>query len=379
MEHADDLLDVEIWASEWVGQAWLRAEIGQREPEHKLYRDVVERAKQKPSPAGLIAVAALRRLAPESEQNLLGGAVDSLLETQPRPPWMDAPAWEAVAAWRAVDVWESERVLFVQYRGPHPHVLMAAISEVGGRRLNRLALLEPAAVERWEAEREPDEVPMPLSSLPAADVLADLADTLRQVDRYWPKYDHGGHVELRTLAWSRCRAHLPELRGEWQGLGDEERQRLIDDFVAVSGLPDDEVTRSLAEEFAYYGDGYIAARPLGWSPGWVAMFLGDYLPRKVVLDAEQRAALPEALRRWVRFALDRRGVEARWIQPVVAAVDEYLPEFEENIDDANSWGLAKTVVAELEEHGVDMDDREAVEQGIRQLNAIRLARTLTDH
>lgn len=34
-------------------------------------------------------------------------------------------------------------------------------------------------------------------------------------------------------------------------------------------------------------------------PGQVGLFLADWLPRKAVLDAEQRAALPDVLRRWI--------------------------------------------------------------------------------
>ena len=50
------------------------------------------------------------------------------------------------------------------------------------------------------------------------------------------------------------------------------------------------------------------------------MFLADWVPRKVALDAEQRTGLPETLRRWLRFALQRRGVAPEWIEPVVAEV-----------------------------------------------------------
>jgi hypothetical protein len=40
-----------------------------------------------------------------------------------------------------------------------------------------------------------------------------------------------------------------------------------------------------------------------WGVGAVMLFLADWVPRKVALDAEQRAVLPEALRRWLRFVL----------------------------------------------------------------------------
>lgn len=81
----------------------------------------------------------------------------------------------------------------------------------------------------------------------------------------------------------------------------------------------------------------------------MVLFLADRVPRKVALDAEQRAGLPEALRRWVRFALERRGVAPGWIEPVPA---------------------------ELAKREVDLTDREAVDDAIRALNAEQLARRL---
>jgi hypothetical protein len=138
------------------------------------------------------------------------------------------------------------------------------------------------------------------------------------------------------------------------------------------------VTRSLAELFIDYGDGYITARPFGWSPGWVALFLTDWLPCKAVLDADQRSRLPDALRAWVRFALQRRGVDHEWISPVVAAVDENLPEFVAAFDDESSWGPAKEIAAALAGRGVDLADRESVEDALRALNAERLAERLRE-
>ena len=165
---------------------------------------------------------------------------------------------------------------------------------------------------------------------------------------------------------------------EWEPLPDAERAALIEDFVSDAGLPDDDVTRSLADLFIDYGDGYLRAGPLSWSPGAVMLFLTDWVPRKVALDAEQRAELPEALRQWLRFALTRRGVAVEWIDPVVAEVDACLPEFEEAYDDESSWGPAKAVAAELAKRDVDLDDHAAVEQAIRALNAEQLARRLIE-
>ncbi|MFE0156783.1 hypothetical protein ACFWY5_57330 [Nonomuraea sp. NPDC059007] len=76
------------------------------------------------------------------------------------------------------------------------------------------------------------------------------------------------------------------------------------------------------------------------------------------------------------YALDQRGVDPRWITPVVDAVDAHLPEFAQAFDDDTSWGPAKQIAAALTDQGVDLTDRRAVDDAIRALNAERLARRL---
>jgi hypothetical protein len=389
-----DVLDAERWASGWLGQAWADAALGEREPEHMLCLEVVGRASSQPSPQGLAAAAALRRVAPAGEESMLDGTVSILADSQPAPPWLDAPAFTPVRAWRAVDVWDSERVLFVEYDTTDPdatrHTLMAQIREPGGTMIGRLGLLTADAAQAWTRLREPDEVPMPLVEQPVGAVLADLAAALRQTDMYWPRPDDEDFVEIRALAWARCREYLPAWPDAPE-LSEAEREELIDAFLAEVfpadgaaldvAVPGDhvavEVIRSLADMFCDYGSGYMTPGLLAWSPDWVGLFLADWLPRKTFLDAEQRAALPDTLRRWLRFALRRRDIDPQWIEPVVAAVDTFLPEFIAAVDDETTWGPAKQIAAELTARGVDLTDKAAVDAVISELNATRLAQRLT--
>jgi hypothetical protein len=242
--------------------------------------------------------------------------------------------------------------------------------------VEKLALLKPGAAAAWEQLRDSGEVPMPIVECPVADTLAELAHALRITDMTLPRQDDEDFVDLRALAWSRCRTYLPEWSAQ-QPLGDADRDRLVDDFAADTTDADETVVRSLGEMFLDYGEGYMTSGPLCWSPAWVGLFLTDWLPRKAVLDAAQRAALPEMLRRWIRFALLRRGVAVEWITPVVEAVDTYLSEFTEAFDDTAAWGPAKQIAAELTARGVDLSDPETVDEAVRALNAERLARRLT--
>jgi hypothetical protein len=379
-----DVLDAERWASGWLGQAWVQAGLGEREREKMLCLEVVGRVSTRPSAVGLGAVAALRRVPPPGEESMLDGTVAILTETQLGPPWLHAPTFTAVRAFRATDVWDSERVLFVEYDIAEPHAtrhtLMAQILEPGGTMVVKLGILQTGAAQRWDDMREPDEVPMPLEERPVDAVLAELAAALRQTDMYWPRPDDEDYVEVRALAWARCRPYLPDWPDAPQ-LPDEQRQELLDAFLAEE-YPDDpanvEVERSLANLFCDYGLGYITPGLLAWSPAWVGLFLGDWLPRKAFLDGDQRTALPDTLRRWLRFALRQRQVEPQWIEPVVAAVDEFLHEYLTAVDDEASWGPAKQIAAELTARGVDLTDKAAVDAVISELNAARLAQRLID-
>ncbi len=364
-----DALEVEQWASGWLGQVWRAAPLDDRQPEQTFCLEVAGRSITHPSVQGLAALEALRRVAPPSEHDLLDENIDLLRQSYRSQAWRDA-AFSPVRASRAIDVYDSERLLFIEYGS---HTLLAQILTGGGLLVQHLALLQPGAVEVWEGAREPGDVPMSLEVVPVADALSYLADALRHTDMIWPRHDDEGFVDLRALAWARSRDYLPEWP-DFVPLADEERESLVGAFVERT--TDSAAYRRLADLFLDYGDGYLGSRPLGWSPEAVEVFLTDWLLRKAFLDAAERAALPDALRSWVRFALERRGVPEEWITPVSEAVDEWLPEFERAVDDESSWGPAKQIAAELETRGIDITDKAAVNDVVRQLNAENLARRL---
>jgi hypothetical protein len=373
----DEVLAAEVWASGWLGQAWLDAELGDREPEDMLCTEVTGRACTRPSPRGRAAIAALRLVGPPSVQSMLDETLE-ILADQPANAWETQQAWEPVSAARATSVWDDEHIVFVEYAGPRPHTVMVAIGEVGGTVINHLDVLEPGAAAAFESlTEEPGEVPMPVAAVSVDDALREIATALRRTDMYWPRHEEQDYVKFRALVWSRAR---PDLQNspDWEPISDTDREAVVRAFDADSGLDDDTVTRSLAELFIDYANGYLPDPPLGWSPGWVQMFLLDYLPRKVALDSGQLAAMPEALRAWVRFTGTRRDLDPQWVQPMIDTVDDCLPEFTAAFDDTSSWGPAKQIAAQLTERGIDLTDHDAVEEAISTLNAENLARHVLD-
>jgi hypothetical protein len=179
---------------------------------------------------------------------------------------------------------------------------------------------------------------------------------MRTTDRYWPRYASDEYIAFRAFFWSRCREHLTERDLE---APDLDRAPLLSAFTRIPAVRnvDPVVVESLADLFLDFGEGYIEAGPLAWSPGHVSALLIDWLPRKASLDADQRRDLPDVLRAWVRFALEGRGLEERWIVSVEEAVDEFLPEFREAFDDPGAWGPREAIADELIARGIELTDR----------------------
>ena len=311
-------LQAELWASSCLGVAWSKARTPEQDPISDLCREVAKRGLDRRTPEAVAAVAALRRLLTLPE---LAAAFDLLAEEQPEPDWVSAPPAEPVRAWRAVDVWDAQHALFVDYGGPDEHTLMAHLVTPGGLMVPTLAVLQPGAAQAWARSQAPDGVPMPLGEAPVPAVLGELAGALDATDRYWPRPEAGGFPELRALAWSRCAAEPPH----WpqpDPLTADGRAELVEEFLA--GLEDPAAARRPAELIVEFGDDFIIAGPLAWAPDTVPLFLQDWLPRHAELEDGEVDALPEVLKQWLGFALQRRGVEDAWITPVQDVVDAYV-------------------------------------------------------
>lgn len=349
-----------------------------------LLLGVVGRAHSKPTPQAHAAVHALRLVAAESEHKLLDESIAMLDEDFTAPAWAGTPQPKPVAAYLASDPWGSSHGLLIEFDGDDPHGLLVHVTYPGGTVVQTIAVVDPGTAQEWDKriEEEEDEIPMPIVERPIEEVLGKLSAALQYSQSLWPKHDDDGFLDLRALAAARCAGVLPsdldDDGQDWEPMSEADQETLIDDFIRASGLPDDHVTRSLAGYCIDYGDGYIAGGVLAWSPDEVELFLLDWLPRKTMLDAEQSAAVPAVTRAWVQFALDRAGMEQRWIDPVVAVVDACAEELGNALADESAWGPSKQVLMDLVARGVDLSDPDEVEAGIRTYNAEQLAHRLID-
>lgn len=89
--------------------------------------------------------------------------------------------------------------------------------------------------------------------------------------------------------------------------------------------------RQLFESLLWFGCDYGPGDPLRWSPVAVEVLLTDWLPRKIVADAEFLARAPALLRGLIRFSHGERGIRPALTDETLAAVDEYEPGYQRTI------------------------------------------------
>lgn len=354
-------------------QAWREASLEQRRPEHDLVEQLIGELSGKREHTAYLALRALDTVvAPEEHELIASALAGAETDGGESPTWATRSRVLPSRARRASDPWGTIIELLLAFDDPEPHDLLVGLSTTGGRMANYVVLLDAAERDQWLQEED-----LTVSEAPVEEALAEIADVLWQTDLYWPRQVIRDYSDLRALAHARTREHL--VRTEPESLSDEDRRVLIDEFVAEQDTdqPED-VVRLLADTFIDFGDGYLDGDVLAWSPQEVDRFMLDWVPRKVILDRADHAALPEVLRAWLPFALRRRGLAPEHITPCVEEVGHCEEPYAESYDDESSWGLSRQVVSSLLADGVDLSDKDSVEQGMRAYNAQQLARSLRE-
>jgi hypothetical protein len=146
----------------------------------------------------------------------------------------------------------------------------------------------------------------------------------------------------------------------YQELGEAERRILVRAFITsphARHLGED--AADIAETICDFAN-YLDGNPLRWSPTVVAIFLADWVPRKVIADDRWLRAVPDVVRAWVRFAGERRELPDELIDETIGAVDEHVQEFFEQVGDPDAAGPAKRLLSAMVDAGVDPGDQEAV-------------------
>lgn len=176
-----------------------------------------------------------------------------------------------------------------------------------------------------------------------ADARVRVEDAIEKGARTYPPYESETWPESRPLVEWFVRT-LPEggqgyERPEWS---EADQARLADEFFAseLGAKLDDEDHRNLLVTVLWYGTDYGSGDPLRWSNVAVEILLADWLPRKVMADADYLALAPDLLRAFVRFAHDRSGIRDDLTDEALAVVDALEPEYQTTIRSPHPQGPA---------------------------------------
>ena len=147
-----------------------------------------------------------------------------------------------------------------------------------------------------------------------------------------------------------------------------ENERLAAEFLAdLQKDSANHALRDLDEEFVrlaelaiMYGRNYDDGRLLRVSPPKISSFTGWFLPRKVMLDDEEREALPLFLEAWIAWCGKRQQLPALAIELVQHAAATTLDSVADRVESGEETTSPSMAFIE----GLDMDTMEEVQDAI---------------
>ncbi len=270
----------------------------------------------------------------------------------PLPGWLTGmPRATAVAdAFEVTHVLGDGENVLIAIRLPTGHVVTAVVyidHNLGTLVKDAFVVSDSLAnvVEgvRASAADDPDTVVAPLA---LADAKARITQAVELGAMTYPPFE--------TDTWPACRALVEWMntllpdggagyeRPEWddEGLADLARRFWASPFAADVADPGDMLSSLL-----WFGSDYGPGDPLRWSPVAAEILLLDWIPRKVLADADILASVPHLLRAFVQFCHREQGVRAALTDETLDAIDAFVPEYQRLIRADRPQGAAALIAA----------------------------------
>jgi hypothetical protein len=340
-------LDVEIFASEMVG-AWWGSLPDRDDPDQIFGAGAVGYAVQHPSPEGMAMMCALKAISSAAmvREAAAAGVTELAGRGVAAPAWADQIARVSTGAcWQLADVYGDQASLYCEFSyGDEAHALLALIdfNHLGGWIKDAWIADEPAkvlATMREQADAEPGTTV--LQQLDPADARRLMEAGFAATDMTFEPDVPDTFRDFRAVALARCRA-LPEsvaTPADAEEVSPERRAALVAEFLAspqASGLTEaEETTAYCARLIVDHGADYDGGKVLRVSPVKTEIFLLDWLPRKVILDDADRAAIPAVFGAWTRWAAARNALPERAVQELLEVMQECVGQFAEDGDGEN--------------------------------------------
>jgi hypothetical protein len=125
----------------------------------------------------------------------------------------------------------------------------------------------------------------------------------------------------------------------------------------------------VASTMLQWKGGYDDGRLGRWTRADLAEYLLDYFPRKVSVDGQTLGAVPDCVRAFLGFLEQRGSLTGEPLEQLEHALDELRDEFDQRARDNSHWGLAKSMVMQMQAEGVDPSAPGALDTWITDFNA----------
>ena len=368
-----DPLEAELFASGIVAM-WHGNALQDSEPLEILGTAAIRRLASRPDPDALAVLLAIAAIATSPLDGAAELAVEHLRKAAvPEPVWSRSIGRPGlVDAWISTDELDDQSHVLAAFAYGHrpPHAINLII-DANFQGLIRDAFVadDPDKVRR-EWVRASGLPIRPLSDQSLADLLG------RGIEAFDVYVDPPVSEEAeRLMPVLRARLRLLPIPRpiETPATSEVERIALVDAFAASPEAATIEdvagpSAADLARWFIDFACDYGAGDPLRWSPIAVEILLGDWLPRKAILEPDEIQHLPDVLRRFVRFTAHRKGLSDREFAETIEAVDRFAPAFTEAMADEGRAGPAKEIALALRAAGIDLTDESAVQRWIDERN-----------
>jgi hypothetical protein len=125
----------------------------------------------------------------------------------------------------------------------------------------------------------------------------------------------------------------------------------------------------VASTMLQYKGGYDDGRLGRWTQADLAEYLLDYFPRKVSVDDETLDAVPECVCAFLGFLDERGSLSGEPLEHLEHAVQALRDEFHPRARDNSQWGLAKSMIMQMQAEGVDPSAPGALDAWMADFNA----------
>jgi hypothetical protein len=125
----------------------------------------------------------------------------------------------------------------------------------------------------------------------------------------------------------------------------------------------------VASTMLQWKGGYDDGRLGRWTRADVVEYMLDYFPRKVSADDDTLAAVPECVSAFLGFLAVRGSLSGEPLEQLEEACEELRKEFLESAGDSSRWGLAKSMLMQVQAEGIDPSAPGALDAWIENFNA----------